>query len=367
MNSTLETSRSKALDAFSLWYSNWHGYISLTICAIGIPLNVINIIVLTRKKMQTPINCILTWLAVADMATMVSYVPFVFHFYCHFSSYSQLSSEKNSSAWMHFLLFQINFSATAHTISIWLAVGLAMLRHHHINSPAKGGLTRMRRLIRARLMIGGIIVCSIILMIPNYLSHSLEEIQFSDNTTGYIFEDWALGSREVKPIKMIALVTYSLLAKLVPCLLIIIYGGLLLRTLNITMRNRRRMADNGVILSLQGSIDPSRTTAMLLVVIVLFLLTELPQGVLIMCCVFIRNFFEFIYIPLGDVMDIVALINNSINFVLYCTMSHEFRRTFIHLFCSFSFFSRKPYTPTRTNDDQIQIDQLMLQTANLNN
>ncbi|KAL4221404.1 G-protein coupled receptor [Mactra antiquata] len=358
MNSTLEAKRSDTLDAFSVWYSQWHGYVSLIICAVGIPLNVINIIVLTRKKMQTPINCILTWLALADMVTMASYVPFAYHFYCHFPSYSRLSAEKNSSGWMNYLLVHLNLSATAHTVSIWLAVTLAVLRHHHINSPAKGGLTRMRRLIRARLLILIVFSVSVVLMIPSYLSHSLEEIRFHDNSTGYIFEDWALGSRHVKPIKLIALITYSLLAKLVPCVLIIIYGGMLLRTLNITMRNRRRMSSNGVIAGLHGNHDRSRTTVMLLVVIVLFLLTELPQGILIMCCVFIKDFFENIYIPLGDTMDIIALINNSINFVLYCTMSQEFRRTFINLFCTFSLpkiLHRKPYVSTQTNDDRGQM------------
>ncbi|WAR15614.1 hypothetical protein MAR_005719 [Mya arenaria] len=62
---------------------------------------------------------------------------------------------------------------------------------------------------------------------------------------------------------------------------------------------------------------------------------KLPQGVLILCCLFLRDFFEKIYIPLGDVMDIIALINSSVNFVLYCTMSQEFRITFIRLVCAF--------------------------------
>ena len=31
---------------------------------------------------------------------------------------------------------------------------------------------------------------------------------------------------------------------------------------------------------------------------------------------------------LGDVMDMMALINCSINFILYCLMSRQFRQTF---------------------------------------
>jgi hypothetical protein len=321
------------LDSLSSWYSNCHGYISLIICAIGIPLNIINVVVLTRRKMHTPINFILTCLAISDMATMITYVPFAYHFYCEYSA-NTISTGKNSFEWMNFLLIHLNFSATAHTISIWLAVALAMIRFHQIHSPAKGNLTRMRRIIRARMIVGIIVVFSVTIMIPNYLSVKLEQYRRRDNTTMYIFEEWHLGTEQAKPIKMIALILYSVLAKLVPCVMIIIYGGLLLRTLRKTMLHQRHLSSTGACLNPQRSNDPARTTTMLLIVIVLFLLTELPQGILIMCCIFIKNFFEKTYIPLGDIMDIIALINNGINFVLYCTMSREFRLTFIDVFCS---------------------------------
>lgn len=78
--------------------------------------------------------------------------------------------------------------------------------------------------------------------------------------------------------------------------------------------------------------EHNRTTAMLLAVVGLFQLTELPQGVLTLCSIFIPNFFADVYWPLGDVLDIAALLNNSINFVLYCTMSRQFRETFVETF-----------------------------------
>lgn len=335
MNSSYEPEpyESEVLQTLSSMYGDWHGYITLTICAIGIPLNLVNITVLTRKNMQTPINCILTWLAVSDIATMISYVPFAVHFYIEHSSNS-MSAEKNSLGWMKFLVVYLNFSATTHTISIWLGVALAIFRHVHIQSPAKGNLTRMRRLIRARLTVCTIVICSVLVLIPNYVSYSLEEMKYRDNTSVFVFEHWYLGTRNVKPIVLINLFLYSIAAKLVPCVLIILYGGLLVRTLNHKLRTkRRRMSENGVV-SVQRNIDTSRTTIMLLIVIVLFLITELPQGVLILCCIFLEKFFDNVYVPLGDFMDIIALVNSGINFVLYCTMSQEFRKTFIRLFCS---------------------------------
>jgi len=67
---------------------------------------------------------------------------------------------------------------------------------------------------------------------------------------------------------------------------------------------------------------------MLVTIVLLFLATELPQGALALCSGLTEHCFRSYYAPLGDTMDIVALINNGINFALYCTMSAQFRQTF---------------------------------------
>ncbi|KAK7486161.1 hypothetical protein BaRGS_00022627, partial [Batillaria attramentaria] len=164
--------QSDGLHQFHKWYAGVHGYLSLLVCFFGIPMNIINITVLTRRHMRTPINCILTWLAVFDMFTMASYVPFAMHFYCIFSPW-ELSPEKNSKAWMQFMIFHINFSATTHTVSVWLGVTLAIFRYKHIYSPAKGHLTRMRRLVRARLSVLVVTILSVVGLVPNYLTNQI--------------------------------------------------------------------------------------------------------------------------------------------------------------------------------------------------
>jgi len=70
---------------------------------------------------------------------------------------------------------------------------------------------------------------------------------------------------------------------------------------------------------------------MLVTIVLLFLVTELPQGALALCSGLTEHCFRSYYAPLGDTMDIVALINNGVNFALYCTMSAQFRLTFARL------------------------------------
>ena len=40
-----------------------------------------------------------------------------------------------------------------------------------------------------------------------------------------------------------------------------------------------------------------------------------------------KQFFYDCYNPLGEVMDMMALINSTANFILYCLMSSDFRQT----------------------------------------
>jgi hypothetical protein len=322
-----------SLEDYNKWYGKWHGCLSLIVCCFGIPTNIINVTVLTRKHMHTPINTILTWIAFFDIITMVAYLPFVIHFYIEYPTNS-LSPEKNSLGWMRFLLFYINLSTLTHTISIWLGVSLAIFRFVHIQSPETGSLTHMRRIIRCRIVVFVVIFGSILILIPNYISSKL--VPYERNNTShrgiYVLEDPHLGTPKVKLVVFSSFILYSIIAKLIPCLLMIIFGALLLKTLDNHGRvNRKKLFKLGVVMN--RPLNTSRTTIMLLVVLVLFLVTELPQGILLVLSLTMEDFFDNVYIPLGDTMDILALINNSINFVLYCSMSLEFRRTISRWIC----------------------------------
>jgi len=72
-----------ALMQFSALYQRIHGYLSLAACAFGSTSNAMNIAVLTRRALISPTNLLLTALAVADLLTMIFYVPYAAYFYCY--------------------------------------------------------------------------------------------------------------------------------------------------------------------------------------------------------------------------------------------------------------------------------------------
>ncbi|KAL4221707.1 G-protein coupled receptor [Mactra antiquata] len=319
------------LTRFSRSYASIHGYVSLCVCVFGIVTNLFNVSVLTRKHMKTPVNQILTWLAISDILTMISYIPFAIHFYCQYPQHTSEIHERNSHGWMSFLVFHINLASTTHTISIWMCVTLAIVRYLHIKNPTKTNVFRIRRIYQTRIIIIIVYISSTVILIPNYLSNEIHETVLN-NKTIYFLEDLKLGRAETEATVLINVWMYAMIAKLIPCLLMSIFGGLLIYNIHVKIRQRRKVlqisGNNHARLS-----EHSRTTKMLVTVIILFIVTEFPQGVLIVCSACVENFFDTVYLPLGDVMDIMALVNNAINFVLYCTMSTKFRQTFFSLYC----------------------------------
>lgn len=312
------------------WFTSIHGYTSLIVCIFGIITNVINITVLARKDMRNPTNALLSWLAVSDILTMIPYVPFVIHFYCAFSP-DVISPEKNSYPWAVYFLFLINFAATTHTISIWLGVSLAVFRFVQLRSTAKGTVAKRRLYKTIQKVIALVYVASSLILIPNYMTNELDEVVMPDNSTIYAIKDLKLATNETKPIVLVNVITYAVVAKLIPCFLMTIFSGSLLISLNVRGRKRRRRL-SATSNNFRRENRQAKTTRMLLVVIILFLFTEFPQGLLIVLSATVPDFFHEVYLPLGDLMDIIALVNNSINFALYCIMSTQFRTKFLQMY-----------------------------------
>ncbi|KAL9907880.1 myosuppressin receptor 1 isoform 1-T6 [Glossina fuscipes fuscipes] len=166
---------------------------------------------------------------------------------------------------------------------------------------------------------------------------------------------------------------YSVLIKLIPCIALTILSIRLIMALLEAQRRRKKLTTNAVnglksvtngkaqeqqLHKRKGSKifekekQTDRTTRMLLAVLLLFLITEFPQGILgLLNIVLGRDFLMQCYLRLSDLMDILALINSSINFILYCSMSRQFRTTFALLFRP-KFLDR--WVPVPANEDDRQ-------------
>lgn len=154
---------------------------------------------------------------------------------------------------------------------------------------------------------------------------------------------------------------YAVLIKLLPCCLLTVISCWLIRTLFKAKKRKHILKSYDICPAIVNlnEVDKKkttkaerradRTTRMLVAVLLLFLITEFPQGIFALRIGMMgRCFFLQCYQSFGEVMDILALLNGSINFILYCCMNRMFRATFGQLFKS-KLLARWNPTPSDTH------------------
>ncbi|ESO91308.1 hypothetical protein LOTGIDRAFT_153743 [Lottia gigantea] len=344
------------LNAFAYWYWNIHGYLSIFVCIFGIVTNFINIQILTRKPMRTSVNVVLTAVAISDIALMASYIPYAIHFYiaCGLDP----TPDRYSYEWTTFMAVHANVTLTTHAISIWLAVFMAIQRYVYLQT--KIFMTARNTVIAC------LVICfaSGLVMLPNYLITGVYEVKTSatNGSTGmYRLNEFALGSKRPSSVVLLAFWLYAIVGKLLPCVLISVFMGFLLKRLHESTERRRRLFSTNA--SSSSSSKKKRaghksTTTMLLVIIILYIVTELPQSVLVILSVIFDGFFENVYYLLADILDMAALINNAINFVLYCIMSQQFRGHLMEMWVFKKCKHSRCFLPTNVKNVQSNIDDM---------
>lgn len=77
-----------------------------------------------------------------------------------------------------------------------------------------------------------------------------------------------------------------------------------------------------------------KTTKMLIILLILFLVTELPPGILAFCFGLIKSkkFFLQCYVPIRPFLNLNEYVSSSVGFFIYLYMSSKFRQTFIQHF-----------------------------------
>ncbi|XP_005177141.2 G-protein coupled receptor dmsr-1 [Musca domestica] len=317
-------------------YNGLHGYVALVICLFGTIANLLNIMVLTKKDMaKAPINKILKWLAVADMFVMIEYIPFASSQYI----YMKPGEKDFSYAWAIYILFHMHFTQVLHTISIGLTVTLAVWRYVAIRHPH--GACASFLLSHCNECILFSFVISPIVCFPTLLVFKVSE-RVKDNRVLYYVQ-----ADKNSNLYRINFWIHSVIIKLLPCCILTIISFVLVKVLCEASKRKQKLKEysnpnkSGQLQHLQKHASripkcdrrTDRTTMLLVAVLILFLLTEFPQGILgLMSGIMEKCFFEVCYQVFGEMMDLLALINAAVDFVLYGLMSKQFRTTFKSLF-----------------------------------
>ncbi|XP_063366490.1 G-protein coupled receptor dmsr-1-like [Cydia amplana] len=324
-----------------LAYNSIHGYVSLLVCLFGSLANALNVAVLTRRDLAAaPINRLLKWLAVADVFVMLEYVPFAVYRYLILPAH-----EERPYSWAVYMLFHMHFTQILHTASILLTLSLAVWRYIAIKYPSYSPMLCTDHRCSMAILIS--FVLPPILCIPSYFVFTIHKDFTIDVSSGAAMKVFFVDSDFDGSLYQINFWVHAVFIKLLPCVILTVISAWLIRALYRANTRKKALKSynacpSGTTVNGNGNIftrkstkrskaerRTDRTTKMLLAVLLLFLITEFPQGILgLLSGVLGRCFFKRCYDLFGELMDALALLNGAINFVLYCSMSRQFRTSF---------------------------------------
>ena len=295
----------------------------------GVIGNMLNIAVLTRRWMRSSTNCYLTALAVSD--TMYLILSFMMSLYHHGGVF------QSSGYWIFMMLVARPFLNVSSATGVWMTATFTLERYIGVRYPMKGKVLCTPR--RARFIIAVVIVFVVILTLPDFFTMKLT-YKTEGNRTIAVPEPTSLGKRPSYTIGYN--LTNQAFFTFIPLTLLITFNSLLIKTVWKAMKQRKAMTKMVVVQNDRTEKhhrEQHRITTMLIVVVLVFLVCQTPQG--------IANLYFFLNETwgkmtklmivrrtiLGNVCNLLVAINCSCNFILYSSFSVKFRRTFRKLFC----------------------------------
>lgn len=324
-----------ALNEVQKHYAYVHPYLAAFICVTGVFMNVASVVVLTRPSMiVSPINCLLTVIAVCDAVTMLS----CFNYLVRLLTFPNCPS-KFTYEWIVTVLLNSNLTVVCHTVSIWLTVSMAVIRACTVKK-AWGGAVRASNAVTLTVFISVPVFFTVCLLnTPSALTYTIESrsvhllcpqllnasAAYNSTNAAYLYTTTisALAKRDGCRILKAAFWINGVLFKMLPCVLLTVFIGVLIFILAEVRRRRKRLR----LASESNKTD--KTTLMLIVLLTVFLMSELPQGLLLIGTgIYDYRFRSRVLNKLGDLMDILSLINSAANFVIYFAMSQKFRQVF---------------------------------------
>uniref|UniRef100_A0A914CAG2 G-protein coupled receptors family 1 profile domain-containing protein n=1 Tax=Acrobeloides nanus TaxID=290746 RepID=A0A914CAG2_9BILA len=320
-----------------------YGYLLPIFVATTTVINTFIVIVLSQKHLRTPTNYVLTSMAVTDLLTGLTSLPWFLYYYT-MKGYLVDQRSGLDSFWCHVYPYLSYILPTVwHTAVIFLTVFLAIQRYVYVCVP--GSIHRVCTPLTTRKCVIGIVLFSLLTVMPEIFGKYMEKTNVDGRNECTIrYTSWVL---DILGVQLYYSMYYWLRAVVVhflPCILLIIFTYKLARTIKLS-----DFINSGIDppASRKCSIaaGPGRTlhatNRMLSVVCSVFLLLEIPAALIFVLHIAIATKVLTID-PRGyHILNVLLILRNilivltsPIQFTIYCSMSEQFRLTVRQLFSS---------------------------------
>lgn len=328
----LNESHFDQLQAVHRKYRKIHGGLCVVICAFGTIVNVLNIMIFMKPKLRNAVSFALVAIAVCDIFTMLPYFIYALAFYGLIPNI-----DPTKFSWVLFLEFHMILTNLSHSSNLWLSVLVAYIRLQVLsdNERAQSDWLSVRK-VRKKVYITLLVVW--LVCIP-----SLTTAYPKESPDGWLMVITEFNLSNGCVGLLACLWSHAIFLKIAPCLCLAICVALLVQKL-------RAYEKRGMEIRTKSSKRnrSEKTTIILLCLVFVSLVTELPQSaVSILYGLYPYDAMVF-YALAGDFLDLLSLINSTINFFFYLSMNTQYRQALFSMFGYNPALSEQDYTSVAT-------------------
>ena len=299
--------------------------VSPCLCVIGLTGNILNILVLTRRRMQSAIDCSmeraaymgLIALAVSDMLYCLCTFPDAF-----MGRQQVVFTSRNF--WLYYMICGKYLQNLFSHISTWLTLIMAGGRYAAICHPLHARQFVHVKGTRIAMVLVFLIWTS--LGLPILWTYAVHELPCSNGSVIYILDQGSFARN--KAWKLTFSYIWSVFGYLVPVCVLAFCNTHLIRALRESYRMRQEYRVHG-----RTQQPGSRITPTLIAIVVMFLVLVSPSEVIQFIFYTIEgSSVEHLNVAI-HVTNILHTLNFAINFVLYCCVNSHFRDTLKDICC----------------------------------
>ncbi|CCD72497.2 G-protein coupled receptors family 1 profile domain-containing protein [Caenorhabditis elegans] len=305
------------MDALVKAYRPFHYYVLTFIVIFAFFANILILILLTRKEMRySGVNVTMMLIAVCDLGCAIAGLSQLYlrNFSDNYSSYQ--------TAYAQFIVYycQIAF----HAESLYLAVGMAFCRVITLSSASDSRDTWQSPKYAIRV---AVLLCFPVFAVSSFVLflNSVKEV-YAD---GSVFLDISPLSLANDCLFLKTSIFFSgSCFKILPSILMSMFSIIILIRIKAGKQRSNSLSHNQT--DQDAQID--RSTRFIQVVVVVFVITETPQGFFsVLGSISINDYINY-YQHLSIFMNILAFFNTTTSFIIYSTLSSKFRKLFAQLF-----------------------------------